>query len=592
MASTATRPQQARLFWRLTREARGQWLSLSLLGIVTLLATPLALLTPVPVAIAIDSVLGNKPLPAFLQPIVPSAAESSTTALLLFVAGLVVAIALLTQLQVVAADVLTTLSGERLLMHFRSRLFGHAQRLSLAYHDTKGTSDTTYRVQSDANALQYLWVYGVAPLLSAAFMLCGMFYVSVRIDWQLALVAIGITPVLLIVIRAYRERLRMRWHEVKDLESSSLAVVHESLTSLRVVKAFGQEPREHARYLKRAEQNVAARIGVSFMQGSFELLIGIVFALGTATVLYVGVLHVQHKTITLGELTLVLGYLTLLYQPLRTVAGSIVTLQSSLASAERVFTVLDEAPDVLESPNPVPLRRARGRIEFEDVAFGYVPLGNDAERRILESVSFEVAAGESLGIVGKTGAGKTTILNLLARCYDPSAGRILLDGVDLRDYALADLRNQFAIVLQEPVLFSTTIAENIAYGRAEASDLEIIAAAKAAHAHDFVRGLPNAYDTVVGERGMTLSGGERQRISLARAFLKDAPILLLDEPTSSVDLASETIIMDATAELMRGRTTLMIAHRLSTLSGCDTIIEVADGRVTETVLALQRTIAQ
>src|SRR5262249_42808680 len=360
----------------------------------------------------------------------------------------------------------------------------------------------------------------------------------------------------------------------------------------RVVKAFGQERREHARYLKRAEQNVSARIRVSFMQGSFELLIGIVFALGTATVLYVGVLHVQNKTLTLGNLVLVLGYLTLLYQPLRTVAGSIVTLQSSLASAERVFTVLDEAPDVPESPNAVSLRRARGKVEFQDVVFGYGPVGDDDERRILDGVSFEAAPGESLGIVGKTGSGKTTILNLLARCYDPTAGRILLDGVDLRDYVLADLRNQFAIVLQEPVLFSTTIAENIAYGRADASDLEVVAAAKAAHAHDFVRRLPNGYDTVVGERGMTLSGGERQRISLARAFLKDAPILLLDEPTSSVDVASQGIIMDATADLMRGRTTLMIAHRLSTLGGCDTIIEVADGKVTETVLALQRTIAR
>jgi len=554
---------------------------------VTLLATPLALLAPVPLMVAIDSVLGDQPLPAFLQPLVPSGVASSTTGLLLFVAGLVVAIALLTQLQVVAGDVLTTYSGERLLMHFRSRLFGHAQRLSLAYHDTKGTADTTYRVQSDGNALQYLWVYGIAPLLSAAFMLCGMFYVSVRIDWQLAVVAIAITPILLLVIRTYRERLRTRWHEVKDLESSSLAVVHESLTSLRVVKAFGQERREHARYLERAERNVAARIRVSFMQGSFELLIGIVFALGTATVLYVGVLHVQNETLTLGNLVLVLGYLALLYQPLRTVAGSIVTLQSSLASADRVFTVLDEAPDVPESPDAVPLRRARGTVEFQDVVFGY-----GGERRILDGVSFEAAPGESLGIVGKTGSGKTTILNLLARCYDPTGGRILLDGIDLRDYVLADLRNQFAIVLQEPVLFSTTIAENIAYGRADASDLEVVAAAKAAHAHDFVRRLPNGYDTVVGERGMTLSGGERQRISLARAFLKDAPILLLDEPTSSVDVASEAIIMDATAELMRGRTTLMIAHRLSTLGGCDTIIEVADGRVAETVLALQRTAAR
>jgi ATP-binding cassette, subfamily B, bacterial len=271
---------------------------------------------------------------------------------------------------------------------------------------------------------------------------------------------------------------------------------------------------------------------------------------------------------------LVLGYLAQLYQPLRTAAGSIVTLQASLASAERVFTVLDEEPDVPEATQPVPLRRARGEIRFEQVSFAY-----DHELPVVDEVSFAVEPGGSLGVAGESGAGKTTILNLLARCYDPDRGRILLDGVDLRDYALSDLRNQFAIVLQEPVLFSTTIAENIAYGRADATDLELIAAAKAAHAHEFVRRLPDGYDTLVGERGMRLSGGERQRIALARAFLKDAPVLLLDEPTSSVDVASEALIMDAMAQLMGGRTTVMIAHRLSTLDACDEIVDIAHGRV-------------
>jgi ATP-binding cassette subfamily B protein len=564
----------SRLVVRLLVEARGQWRALLLLGFVTLVATPVTLLTPLPLKIAIDSVLGDRPLPAFLQPLVPDPAESSTTGLLFVTAGLVVVIAMLVQLQQVAADVLTTSAGEGLLMRFRARLFGHAQRLSLAYHDRKGTADTTYRVQADATALQYFWVYGVAPLLWASFMLAGMLYVVARIDWQLALVAVAITPVLLLVNHVYRERLRAGWHEAKELESTSLAVVHESLTSLRVVKAFGQERREHARYLDHAERNVAARIRVALMQGSFELLIGLLFALGTATVLYVGVRNVQQGALTLGSLVLVLGYLTQLYQPLRTVAGSIVTLQASLASAERVFAVLDEAPDVPEPAHPVPLRRARGEIRFDRVSFGY-----DDERRVLDEVSFDVPAGCSLGLAGESGAGKTTILNLLARCYDPGGGRVLLDGRDLRDYALADLRSQFAIVLQEPVLFSTTIAENIAYGRMDASDLEIVAAARAAHADEFIRRLPNRYDTVVGERGMTLSGGERQRIALARAFLKDAPVLLLDEPTSSIDVASEALIMDAMRELMRGRTTLMIAHRVSTLDACDAIVELADGRV-------------
>ena len=573
-APASRRPGKARLVRRLAAEARPQWRVLVALVLLSLVATPLGLLTPVPIKIAIDSVLGSEPLPGFIDGLVPDRIARSETALIILAASLVIFIALLTQLQKVAASILGTYAGERLLMTFRARLFGHAQRLSLTYHDTRGSADTTYRVQHDANALQYISVYGVAPLVTASFMLIGMFYVSARIDWQLAVIALVITPVLLVLIRTYRGRLRARWHEAKALESSSLSVVQETMTSLRVVKAFGQEGREHDRYLDRARENVSARVRVAYLQGTFELLIGVVFGAGTAAVLYIGVMHVNSGALTLGSLVLVLTYLTLLYEPLRTLSGSIVTLQASLAGAERVFAVLDQTPDVVESPRARPLARARGAVAFERVSFEY-----DERRRVLDDVSFEIAAGTSLGIAGPTGSGKTTILNLLTRLYDPTSGRILLDGLDLREHRLADLRNQFAIVLQEPVLFSTTIAENIAYGRPGAGELEILAAAKAAHVHDFVTRLPDGYRTIVGERGMTFSGGERQRISLARAFLKDAPILLLDEPTSSVDVVSEVAIMDAMSALMRDRTTLMIAHRRSTLETCDAVMEIVDGRV-------------
>jgi ATP-binding cassette, subfamily B, bacterial len=270
----------------------------------------------------------------------------------------------------------------------------------------------------------------------------------------------------------------------------------------------------------------------------------------------------------------VMGYLSQLYRPLQSISKKVGDLQHSLASAERTFALLDQTPEVIEKPNAMPLSRARSALSFQNVSFAY-----EGNNPVLQNVSFEVLPGMRVGIAGATGAGKTTLVSLLTRFYDPTSGRITLDGIDLRDYKIADLRKQFAIVLQEPVLFSTSIAENIAYANPDATYEEIVAAARAANAHKFITHLPEGYDTQVGERGMRLSGGERQRISLARAFLKDAPILILDEPTSSVDMKTEAVIMEAMTRLMRGRTTFMIAHRLSTLANCDVRLQIEGGRV-------------
>jgi ATP-binding cassette subfamily B protein len=296
--------------------------------------------------------------------------------------------------------------------------------------------------------------------------------------------------------------------------------------------------------------------------------------MGTAAALFLGVHHVQSGVLSLGELLMVMAYLGMLYEPLQTLSKKVIDVQSGLASAERAFALLDQVPEVAEVPHARPLARARGAIEMRGVSFGY---GEGQE--VLCGVSFVVEPGARVGMQGVTGSGKTTLVSLLTRFYDPTSGAILLDGMDIREYRLRDLRNQFSIVLQEPVLFSTSIADNIAYARPGARSRDVIAAADAANAHEFIRELPDGYDTVVGERGMRLSGGERQRIALARAFLKDAPILILDEPTSSVDTKTETAIMEASERLMQGRTSLMIAHRLSTLEHCDARFEIEYGKL-------------
>lgn len=542
--------------------------------LLDLLATPLVLLSPIPLKIAVDNVIGSAPLPWYLAALLPGPLTHSALWLLGVAAILQVLLVLLSQSQELGAFVLRTHTGEGMTLNFRAQLFSHVQRLSLSFHDLRGTADSIYRIQYDAPSVQYVTIYGAIPLISAAVTLGMTIYVTARIDWQLAVVALAVCPFLYIFSTAYKKRMRPRYRDVKGLESEALQIVQEVLTSLRVVKAFGREVNEQERFLRHSSEGVRARIRLSFAEGIFGLLINLTTAIGTAAVLFIGIRNVQAHVLTLGELLMIIAYLAQLYSPLKTISKTVGTLQSSFASVERGFELLDEMPEVAERPNAQSIKRAAGRIEFRHVSFAY-----DDESPVLHDVSFRIEPGTRLGIAGRTGAGKTTLVSVVTRFYDPSAGEVLLDGVDLRDYKLAELRNQFAIVLQEPVLFSTSIAENIAYARPGAAEDEIIEAARAAGAHHFIVDLPEGYQTVVGERGMRLSGGERQRISLARAFLKDAPILILDEPTSSIDVKTEADIMESMQRLMKGRTTLMIAHRLSTLENCDMILTLEQGRL-------------
>src|SRR5258706_6479891 len=481
------------LLKRMMRQARPFWPHVLGIFLLSLLSTPVALLTPMPLKIVIDSVIGSRPLPRFIAALVPQSVQHSEPLLLLFATGLMIAVTLLTYVQVSGSLLLQTYASEGMVLDFRARLFAHVQRLSLAYHDLKGTSDSSFRIQYDAPSVQFVTVNGIIPLLATASTLVSMIYVTARLDWVLALVALAVSPVMFMLTHVFRRRLRDRWSGIRELESSANSVVQEVLSSMRVVKAFGREEHEHARFLHSSARRMRELLRVSLLQGGFDLLIGATIGIGTAATLYIGVLHVRAGILSLGDLTLITAYIAQLYEPLKAVSKKLADLQGALASAERAFALLDQVPDVGERSHARPVVRVEGTVRFDDVSFAY-----DGKHPVLEGVSFKIHPGARVGIQGPTGAGKSTLLSLLTRFYDVTSGQVLLDGVDVRDYKLADLRKQFAIVLQESVLFSTSIEENIAYGRPDATEAQIIEAAKLANAHEFIQELAIGYDTLAG----------------------------------------------------------------------------------------------
>ncbi len=560
------------LYGRLASSASPYGKHLVVLFVVSLIGAPLALLIPLPIKIVVDGVLGGKELSPIVAAFVPDAWEGDPDTLLWASVIAIVAFSALLQLHEFITWIYKTWIGERLVLGFRAKLFDHLASLSLGFHSRQNSADALHRVQIDAASIKEASVYGAIPFATSLIKVLVLTYVTARIDLTLALVALGAGPIVFVLTEIYRGRLRRGWQAVRETESSALSVVQESLGAVRVVKAFGQERREGERFREHAHSNVKAALAAVRAHASFDLWVGIATGIGGAAVLYVGAKHVQTGETTLGELLLIVAYLSQLFMPLRDLGARLASMQSALASASRVYSVLDEQSEVQERKTAKPVERVEGTFAFRDVRFGY-----DPAKPVLSGVSLDIPAGSRVGIAGKTGSGKSTLLSLLPRFYDPQAGAVLLDGVDVRDLKLADLRRQFSIVLQESVLFSTTVRENIAYGRPDASDEEIEKAARAAAAHEFVSQLPDGYDTEVGERGTRLSGGERQRIALARAFLRDAPVLILDEPTSALDTKTEELVIDALERLMKGRTTFMIAHRLSTLESCDLRVELVDG---------------
>ncbi len=498
-----------------------------------------------------------------------------TRVLFLLCVGLV-AIQLLWGLANMGANFLFVKTGLRALFRLRTDLYAYLQSLSLRYHDARRSSDSSFRVAYDSQAIQTIYNQGFTNIFTSSLTLMGTFVVMVGIDWQLTLLSLVVVPFVVGAIYFFGKRIRRQSTTIHERDSALLAQTQEGLSSIRMVAAFGREDWEVRQFQAHATRSLQANLRLTLTNVSSALVVSTLMVLGTAAMYYVGTLHVLAGTLTLGSLLVFSAYLLMLYQPLESLTYTLWAMEGAAAGAQRCFEVLDRADDVVDAPRAIAIAQTAGAIAFEHVSFAYA-----SDQPVLAEIDLQIAPNQIVGIVGGTGAGKSTLLSLVPRFYDPTGGRVTLDACDLKEITKKSLRSQIGIVLQDTLLFSTTVRENIAYGRPGATLDEIRAAAQRAQADEFISRLPRGYDSPVGERGGHLSVGQRQRIGIARAFLKDAPILLLDEPTSALDPTTEAAIMDTIKELMRGRTTLIVTHRLATIHGVDRIVVLERGRLVE-----------
>jgi ATP-binding cassette subfamily B protein len=466
--------------------------------------------------------------------------------------------------------------GLQALLKLRTDLYSHLQRLSLKFHDARRSSDSTFRVAYDSQAIQTIYNKGFTNIFASLFTLIGTFVVMVRLDWRLTLLSLAIVPLIVAAIYFFAHRIRRESTHIQEQESAVLAQAQEGLSSIRMVHAFGREDFEVSQFHHQARQSLEANLRLTLTNVNSALVISTLMVIGTAAMYYVGTMHVIAGSLSLGSLLVFSAYLLMLYQPLESLTYTTWAMEGATAGARRCFEVLDRQDDVIDGPNAIAIHETNGALRFENVSFGYTK-----DRPVLREVDLQISPNQIIGLVGGTGAGKSTLLSLVPRFYDPTSGRVTLDGRDLREITKKSLRAQISLVLQDTLLFSTSVRENIAYGRPDASDEEIVEAARRAQADEFIRQMPNGYASLVGERGGHLSVGQRQRVGIARAFLKNAPILLLDEPTSALDPTTEAAIMDTIKELMRGRTTLIATHRLATIHNLDLVVVVENGRMVE-----------
>lgn len=534
------------------------------------LITGAELLKPWPLKVIIDHVLNGKPFPwSFVT-------DWSRDALLLAACLSMVAIYLFLGGLNVINNYTTIRIGQGMVNDLRGAVYNHLQRLSLAFHHRRQVGDLLYRVTADTYAIQTLTMNGVFPILVSFGLLVGMTTVMLQLDWVLTLLALGVCPVLFLTISAMSQRINSAARLAHERESTIYSLVQRTMSAIRVIQAFTKEEEEHRRFMAASADSLSASLRLYTLQTFYSGVVNAVIAVGTAVVVWVGARHVIEGILSVGDLVVFAAYLASLYGPINTISQTLGMIEKGKAGLARVQEVLTIERDLTDGRKTLARSEVRGEITFESVIFSYTP-----DQPVLRRVDLRIAPGKTVAIVGPTGAGKSTLVSLVPRFYDPQQGRVLLDGVDIREFTLASLRQQVAMVLQPPLVFPISIAENIAYGRPEASQEEIERAARLARIHEKIIYLPQGYDTIVSEQGSTLSEGERQRLTIARAILRDAPILILDEPTSSVDAETEALIMEGLEQLITGRTTFIIAHRLSTIRKADVILVVRGGYVVE-----------
>jgi len=558
-------------FRRITPYARPYRRLVVTLWVYTGLAAVVALFQPWPFAFIIDSIIGSKPAPSML-----SWLDSHPIWFqLAFGVFLTLVMNLIQSAITIAAEAAGTKLELNVVLDYRSDLFEHAQQLSLTYHDGQRKGSFIYQINFHAHSAGTVYT-AIPPLAQAALTLAGMFVITFHLDPSLALIASAVAPFLFFAVRWYGRYVQTSLFKVRNLEGESMSIIHESMSMIAVVVANARERYEHRKFRDQANTAITARVRLTVMQTVFSLAVSFITAIGTGLVIFYGAQAVLSERLTLGELLVVISYVAAIYRPMEQISTTVGTLQETFVNLGLSFDLLDTPIEVYDAPDALELPASQGHIVFDDVSFSY-----PGRPDVLRHVSFEILPGERVAIVGPTGAGKSTMMSLLGRFSDPEEGRIRLDGHDLRDLRVEDLRNRLSFVLQEPVLFKGSIATNIRYGRLDASDEDVERAAKDAGADEFIRQLPHGYHTDVGERGAQLSGGERQRVCVARAFVRDAPVLILDEPTSSIDSRTELAVLDALDRLAEGRTTLIIAHRLSTVRDADRVIVLDHGVVVE-----------